>query len=759
MEDIKNRIKKECLEKEPPSCVAACPFGLDVREFISRMQRGSYNLAYRLYANSVGFPRIVSSLCDSACSEKCPRKDIDSSVNLRLLEEACVKYAVSKKPNSYNMPSKNKKAAIIGAGLSGLACALRLCNKKYDVTIFEKNYRIGGSILEQADAEIFLKDIEEQFVYEEYNLYLNTNITDIEKIAGEFDAVYIASGKNGSDFGLRFDGNMSVAPAELKSVFAGGGLLGHNLPRSIACGLQAAVVIENYIKTGNMKGKELQSDTKIKLDLSKVVKKDAVIPLDGFSYTKEEAQNEANRCLKCRCEACYIACDMMSYFEKFPKLIEGDVHITIHPGTLDGNGTVATRLISTCNQCGLCSQVCPINIDMGMFMRQSHNAMRAKNAMPWAFHEFWLRDMEFANNDRAAFFYRPDENVKSPMVFFPGCQIGASNPDYVLKPYDFILEKLPNTALMLECCGAPAVWAGDEPLQKEVFDLITEKWSLMGEPEFIFACPSCMDMFSQYMPMIKGRMLCDVLYELGIIPAENVDGIKASVFDPCAARKYQASQQTVRNIAKQAGYSLIPLDFEGKTAKCCSWGGQISIANPPYTELIVHKRITAGEFPYIVYCTNCRDIFAEAGKPVKHILDVLFTQEGWDRRPPLFSERRSNREYLKKELAKKFLNIKAEGDCAVNIKMSSDMKLKLHKNKILEEDVRSVIEFCETSGRKIFDNTAGHFIGYTEIGHMTCWVEYTKEDNGYYLHNAYSHRMKIELEEVWNGRKQATNVC
>ena len=56
-------IKDRCLEKEDPFCASACPFRLDVREFIGRMQRGAFNSAFRLFSNTVGFPAIVAALC------------------------------------------------------------------------------------------------------------------------------------------------------------------------------------------------------------------------------------------------------------------------------------------------------------------------------------------------------------------------------------------------------------------------------------------------------------------------------------------------------------------------------------------------------------------------------------------------------------------------------------------------------------------------------------------------------------------------
>ena len=90
--------------------------------------------------------------------------------------------------------------------------------------------------------------------------------------------------------------------------------------------------------------------------------------------------------------------------------------------------------------------------------------------------------------------------------------------------------------------------------------------------------------------------------------------------------------------------------------------------------------------------------------------------------------------------------------------MEPEVEEKLNRSKILVEDVLSVIRFCETSGRKLKDAETGHTIGYHEIGHMTLWIEYEAAEGGWRLFNAYEHRMKIELEEVWNGRKQKADL-
>ncbi len=743
MEKFKEKIK-ECLQHEPAFCTAVCPFRLDVRDFMEKMQRGGFNAAYRAYLNTVTFPVIVSELCGEPCKGVCPRGSTDAPISMKLLEKASIRYARNLDPNSYNLPDKGKSIAVIGAGISGLACALRMASKKYRVTVYEKSDRIGGHLWKLLPSEIFLKDIRHQFMNEEYTLCLNTEIKSLEEI--EQDAVYIATGAGGTDFGLERSETGAYASVR-PGFFIGGSLCGSNTMEAIADGLQAVNSIERYLKTGNMNQPTPYSGTKIKLDSQLIKRQEPVIPAEDGAYTTEEAVNEAKRCLRCSCDACIRHCDLMKYYSKYPKRIGEEVEITIHPGTLDGNGTVATRLIATCNHCGICKEVCPLDIDTGEFLLQSHRAMREKGAMPWAYHDFWLRDMHAANGESAALCRIPEGYKQSSYVFFPGCQLGASEPSYVMESYRFLLKNNPDTALMLGCCGVPAEWAGDEPLHRDVIDSLREKWEGIGKPIAVFACPTCKQVFEKYLPEIKGVFLYQRLGELGIHPAMEGRSETVSVFDPCTSRYEPELQQGIRDLAVRAGFNLEPLPYEGKYARCCSWGGQVSVANPAFAREVVKVRTNQGNNPYIAYCVNCRDIFAAAKKPVYHILDILFGLNGSRHVPPTITERRHNRIRLKRNILKEFwredenMGEKANG---FMLYMTPELRNKLNNEMILEGDVQTVIEHCENSGKKVAYAETGHYIGHLQIGNMTCWAEYVPRDGGFELFNAYSHRMSIE---------------
>ncbi|MDY0201287.1 MAG: FAD-dependent oxidoreductase [Tenuifilaceae bacterium] len=738
-----NDLVVDCLQFERAFCGAECPFNIDVPDFIGKLQQGRFNAAYKTYQHAVGFPGIVSSLCHEPCKLVCPLKDNGGAISLRLLEKAAMKYARSTNPDQFNMPLKDKRIAIIGGGICGLACALRLSTRKYDVTIFEKSDKIGGHLYDVADSKIFLEDIELQFSFESYSLVLNSEINDLKEL--DFDAIFIATGKGGSDFGL-LRSNDGAYATSAQGVFIGGSITGANTMQAIAQGLEVSNAIERYLKIGKMNQPEAEKGTKLTLDAIRIIPNDAILPANADLYSKEETIAEAKRCLKCKCDACNHYSPLLSYFDKFPRRVTEEVEITIVPSSLDGDASIATRLIATCNQCGLCKEVCPVNIDVGKFLLESHRTMREKDKMPWAFHEFFLRDMEFSNSD-AALTKLPEGYSKSSYFFFPGCQLGASDPEYVLSSYRFLTSRFPDTALMLNCCGAPADWAGDEPIHNRTMQQIKENWISLGKPTAIFACPMCKKMFQDYLPEIKGIFLYDLIEEKDITVNNKFKEIAASVFDPCASRHEPELQNSIRKMATKVGFKLEPLPMEGKMAECCSYGGQVAIANPPYARYTAQKRIAQNDNPYITYCSNCRDIFTREGKQTWHILDVLFNLEQKSRETlPSISQRRYNRLLLRQQVLSEFWNeqftIKNED---MVIQIPEKLKEKLSNEYILESDIQKVIAECEQSGNKIYDPAKDIYTGYMQIGNMTIWAVYrtTKEAN-YELINAYCHRMKIE---------------
>ncbi|MGN1033968.1 MAG: hypothetical protein ACI4PU_10865, partial [Intestinibacter sp.] len=140
---------------------------------------------------------------------------------------------------------------------------------------------------------------------------------------------------------------------------------------------------------------------------------------------------------------------------------------------------------------------------------------------------------------------------------------------------------------------------------------------------------------------------------------------------------------------------------------------------------------------------NCRDAYLGQNKNSKHILQLIYDFEGKNKKPNL-SERRYNRVQLKLDLLGKS---DEKNDYEVNLIISKELEEKFEEKLILFKDVHDTIAYAEANSEKFFNKKNNTFLAYRTIKNVTFWVEYTVEGDKYLVHNAYSHRMKIEAVE------------
>ncbi|NLA74065.1 MAG: NAD(P)-binding protein, partial [Deltaproteobacteria bacterium] len=239
----------DCFNGEPASCSFACPFGVDIRSFMERVRRGQWIPAYKMFRNSVVFPVIVSRLCPQPCRKNCQRASIgDEPLAVRDLELACTRYARNRNPENFVIPPKSQSVAVIGAGPAGLSLALNLAHKKVQVRVFEKGPGWGGALRGHPDFKLFDEDIALQFSAAGAEFQFNREIASLKELEG-FDAIYIATGKDGNKFGLTVNDPELMTTAS-PGVFMGGALCGLPLMESIAQGLRLSLIMEFYFQTG-----------------------------------------------------------------------------------------------------------------------------------------------------------------------------------------------------------------------------------------------------------------------------------------------------------------------------------------------------------------------------------------------------------------------------------------------------------------------------------------------------------------------------
>ena len=199
---------------------------------------------------------------------------------------------------------------------------------------------------------------------------------------------------------------------------------------------------------------------------------------------------------------------MLKRFRKDPHKIAVEVYtdMGVNPPL---SVRAVTREAYSCNICGHCKSVCPEDVDMGALLQFSRAARMSAGVHPAALHDFWLREMDFATSE-GSFVSAPAGRETCEYAFYPGCQLGASNPEHVLKSYEF-LSATYDAGIFLGCCGAPAYWAGDEARLRANVDETRQRWSDLGKPTLVFACATCESLFHQFLPEIPRVSLYELL--------------------------------------------------------------------------------------------------------------------------------------------------------------------------------------------------------------------------------------------------------
>lgn len=147
MEDILQEANK-CLGCKRPMCREACPVHTNIPEFINRIKEKKFEEAYEILQENNIMSEICSIVCPTEiqCMGSCVRGIKGEPVNINKLEHFVNEWA-KKSKIKYNEKQTNnngKKIAIVGSGAAGISCAIELKKKGYNVTIFEKESKIGG---------------------------------------------------------------------------------------------------------------------------------------------------------------------------------------------------------------------------------------------------------------------------------------------------------------------------------------------------------------------------------------------------------------------------------------------------------------------------------------------------------------------------------------------------------------------------------------------------------------------------------------
>ena len=163
--------KINCYDSGTSPCKAACPAHIAVQGYVKMAAEGRYEEAVKLIRMDNPFPAVCGAVCNRRCEDACTRGTIDKPVAIDEIKKFLAQWELEN-PGHFKVLSENGegnqwddyKIAVIGAGPAGLSAAWYLRTEGYPVTVFEKEARPGGMLMNgipnfRLEKEVLRKEI------------------------------------------------------------------------------------------------------------------------------------------------------------------------------------------------------------------------------------------------------------------------------------------------------------------------------------------------------------------------------------------------------------------------------------------------------------------------------------------------------------------------------------------------------------------------------------------------------------------------
>jgi glutamate synthase (NADPH/NADH) small chain len=135
-----------CMDCGTPFCNNGCPVNNIIPDFNELVYQSDWKNAIDVLHSTNNFPEFTGRICPAPCEAACVVNLNGDAVGIKSIEHAIIDKAwnegwVVAKPAKHKT---GKKVAVVGSGPAGMAAAQQLARVGHDVTLFEKNDRIGG---------------------------------------------------------------------------------------------------------------------------------------------------------------------------------------------------------------------------------------------------------------------------------------------------------------------------------------------------------------------------------------------------------------------------------------------------------------------------------------------------------------------------------------------------------------------------------------------------------------------------------------
>lgn len=196
-----------CLNCKNPRCVAACPVGIAIPDFIAALAGGDEAAAAEIISRDSLLPSICGRVCpqETQCEGSCILGIKSQPVAIGKLERYVGDWKIANAEAPAKTPEWNgRKVAVVGSGPSGLACAGDLAAMGYKVKVFEALHKLGGVLVygipefrlpKHKIVEREINSLRRLGVEFETDVIIGRTLTVDELLDNEgYDAVFVGSG-------------------------------------------------------------------------------------------------------------------------------------------------------------------------------------------------------------------------------------------------------------------------------------------------------------------------------------------------------------------------------------------------------------------------------------------------------------------------------------------------------------------------------------------------------------------------------------
>jgi glutamate synthase (NADPH/NADH) small chain len=135
-----------CMDCGTPFCNNGCPVNNIIPDFNDLVFQGDWKEAIDVLHSTNNFPEFTGRICPAPCEAACTLNVNQLPVGIKSIEHAIIDRAWE---HGWVLPQPakiktGKKVAVVGSGPAGMAATQQLARVGHDVTLFEKNDRVGG---------------------------------------------------------------------------------------------------------------------------------------------------------------------------------------------------------------------------------------------------------------------------------------------------------------------------------------------------------------------------------------------------------------------------------------------------------------------------------------------------------------------------------------------------------------------------------------------------------------------------------------